>query len=249
MSAQGRRGFTLIELLVVIAIIAILAAILFPVFARAREAARRTMCASNAKQIGTAWMMYTQDYDETVMTFGYHCCPPNGYQWERRWYGYWDQATQTNDNSGGLLYPYTKSGPIKACPSRPPIGRPQDTDLGYGYNDFYFAPTIAPGVRAPINLAAIQSPAETVAFYDSARIVNGALQSTPFGCPPSRNGNCFHGRHNEFGNIIWADGHVKGERPKVFDRANPPAALRLQHHVGDIDRDGDLTTDELWDLQ
>jgi len=61
-----RKGFTLIELLVVIAIIAILAAILFPVFARAREKARQTSCLSNMKQIGLAFMMYTQDYDETL---------------------------------------------------------------------------------------------------------------------------------------------------------------------------------------
>src|ERR1051326_5471134 len=64
-----KRAFTLIELLVVIAIIAILAAILFPVFARAREKARQTACTSNVKQLGLAWMMYVQDYDETF--------PPN----------------------------------------------------------------------------------------------------------------------------------------------------------------------------
>lgn len=64
-----RRGFTLIELLVVIAIIAILAAILFPVFARAREKARQASCTSNVKQLGLAWMMYVQDFDETF--------PPN----------------------------------------------------------------------------------------------------------------------------------------------------------------------------
>src|ERR1051326_9363691 len=66
-----REGFTLIELLVVIAIIAILAAILFPVFAQAREKARSTACTSNLKQIGTALMMYGQDYDEQMPTGGY----------------------------------------------------------------------------------------------------------------------------------------------------------------------------------
>src|SRR5438034_806664 len=64
MQSNRRRGFTLIELLVVIAIIAILAAILFPVFARAREAARKTNCLSNLKNIGLASLMYVQDYDE-----------------------------------------------------------------------------------------------------------------------------------------------------------------------------------------
>ena len=63
---RNRRGFTLIELLVVIAIIAILAAILFPVFAQAREKARQTTCLSNMKQMGTAIMMYVQDYDEVT---------------------------------------------------------------------------------------------------------------------------------------------------------------------------------------
>ena len=71
-SPHRRRGFTLIELLVVIAIIAILAAILFPVFAQAREAARKTSCVSNMWQVGIAFTMYTQDYDE--------CYPWAGFQ-------------------------------------------------------------------------------------------------------------------------------------------------------------------------
>ena len=69
---SARHGFTLIELLVVIAIIAILAAILFPVFAQAREKARQVACLSNAKQMGTAAMMYAQDYDEQLMEI-YRC--------------------------------------------------------------------------------------------------------------------------------------------------------------------------------
>ncbi|MCC2672854.1 MAG: prepilin-type N-terminal cleavage/methylation domain, partial [Armatimonadetes bacterium] len=71
MHSGSRRGFTLIELLVVIAIIAILASILFPVFAKAREAARATQCRSNIKQIATALMMYRQDYDELMPRLSY----------------------------------------------------------------------------------------------------------------------------------------------------------------------------------
>ena len=70
-----RRGFTLIELLVVIAIIAILAAILFPVFAQARDQARQTTCLSNMKQLGTALMMYGQDYDETLPSWPFRGGP------------------------------------------------------------------------------------------------------------------------------------------------------------------------------
>ena len=73
---RQREGFTLIELLVVIAIIAILAAILFPVFAQAREKARQTSCTSNLKQQGTAMMMYAQDYDESYPSNWY---PQNGH--------------------------------------------------------------------------------------------------------------------------------------------------------------------------
>src|SRR5437016_5406048 len=81
-SQKARRGFTLIELLVVIAIIAILAAILFPVFAQARERARMSACLSNMRQIGTGMMMYAQDYDETLPHIRFTCKVGHCYIWK-----------------------------------------------------------------------------------------------------------------------------------------------------------------------
>src|ERR687891_88477 len=101
-----QRAFTLIELLVVIAIIAILAAILFPVFARARESARSASCRSNLKQIGLAAAMYKQDYDET-MPF-----QVNGSAWT---FHPTDPANQTY--WGWFYLPYSKNQQIWACPS------------------------------------------------------------------------------------------------------------------------------------
>src|SRR6056297_580676 len=116
-----QRGFTLIELLVVIAIIAILAAILFPVFARAREKARQASCLSNAKQLGLGFMMYVQDYDERL---------PAVYVWLPE--GYWAQ----------LIYPYVENHQVYQCPSAPkdePVGGGKwrglwNYPLHYGFN-------------------------------------------------------------------------------------------------------------------
>jgi len=101
-----KRGFTLIELLVVIAIIAILAAILFPVFAKAREKARQTSCLSNLKQLGLGAIQYAQDYDERWVRYRY----PNPYFWPHK------------------LEPYLKNTQILTCPSR------KTTANGYGAN-------------------------------------------------------------------------------------------------------------------
>jgi prepilin-type N-terminal cleavage/methylation domain-containing protein/prepilin-type processing-associated H-X9-DG protein len=111
---HSKRAFTLIELLVVIAIIAILAAILFPVFAQAREKARQTACLSNMKQIGTAIMMYAQDYDEILPQTGWQgpCTDP--------------VSMVNNDNFWSGIYafplasgPYIKNWQIFTCPSDP----------------------------------------------------------------------------------------------------------------------------------
>src|SRR5579862_4692478 len=128
--ARG-RGFTLIELLVVIAIIAILASILFPVFAQAREAARRTACVSNVRQIGQATMMYVQDYDEVFPLVGGgwwdaisvdHGMAPTGFRWTNQpspssWRLTFIGNTGPLPNPRGpwpffqdAIYPYMKNG-------------------------------------------------------------------------------------------------------------------------------------------
>jgi len=105
---RRRNGFTLIELLVVVAIIAILAAILMPVFSKARAKARQTSCLSNLKQLGLGYAMYSQDYDERF---------PSAYAGPAGWIGAIDPVTYQVDIKGGGLYPYVKNEGIFVCPS------------------------------------------------------------------------------------------------------------------------------------
>src|SRR5262249_33303383 len=107
---QRTAAFTLIELLVVIAIIAILAALLFPVFSQAREEARRTVCLSNANQMGKAVMMYAQDYDETIVPWqicDIQFCPVGG-----------DSRPRGELMWVNLLQPYVKNGSRKGSDGR-----------------------------------------------------------------------------------------------------------------------------------
>jgi prepilin-type N-terminal cleavage/methylation domain-containing protein/prepilin-type processing-associated H-X9-DG protein len=162
-----KSAFTLIELLVVIAIIAILAAILFPVFAQAREKARTTSCLSNFKQGALAWMMYIQDYDETtvpLMTAG-HAGSPEGVD------AWWPT----------LLNPYIKSWQIFHCPSSADPGGiwgagptawignwQQDSNLGYNYLGLGQWNACADTGAGGIGLAAVDTPAFTVLMADDA---------------------------------------------------------------------------------
>ena len=110
----GRSGFTLIELLVVIAIIAILAAILFPVFARVREKARQTSCASNLRQIGTGFQLYVQDYDELLPDRrDLKLSLPGGW---RPW-TVWPPSDPRGGWAAVVLDPYVRNGAIWSCPS------------------------------------------------------------------------------------------------------------------------------------
>jgi prepilin-type N-terminal cleavage/methylation domain-containing protein/prepilin-type processing-associated H-X9-DG protein len=251
---QKKRAFTLIELLVVIAIIAILAAILFPVFARAKEAAKKAACSSNLRQIGMAWEMYNSDHDDTLMRVRTVSGNVSYY-----WFGSYDGTTLIEQE--GLLYPYTNSKQLQACPASGNLIRRATGLTGYGYNYAYFSPSSyePPNYSEtpiPVKFSQIANPAETVAFGDCARINNWdyatpTLESSVYLEPPSSDYPNFHGRHNGMGVVLWADGHTKVFRPVLrlgdfgygfhaedFRRAN----------LGDIDSDGDFTTDELFDL-
>jgi prepilin-type N-terminal cleavage/methylation domain-containing protein/prepilin-type processing-associated H-X9-DG protein len=137
------RGFTLIELLVVIAIIAILAAILFPVFAKVREKARQTACASNMKQLGLALVQYVQDYDEFN--------PPGANQYG----GACGWAEQ--------IYPYVKSTAVFKCPDE----AMSTAVVSYGYNENFVKnsyPTVTGPVAQP--LSQFNSPSQTIALFE-----------------------------------------------------------------------------------
>jgi prepilin-type N-terminal cleavage/methylation domain-containing protein/prepilin-type processing-associated H-X9-DG protein len=186
----GRRGFTLIELLVVIAIIAILAAILFPVFARAREKARQTSCLSNLKQIGLAETMYQQDYDETTGT--YIQSAPSGVADDYSWID--------------LLMPYVNNTQLFECPSAENGYRTDDVGaLGsYGAN---ISETDVGGLTGKGYLychrkvASFKAPAETAIFADTNgnhyfRYSSGDIQGMAF-------------LHNDGANVAYLDGHAK----------------------------------------
>jgi len=194
MSTQRKESaFTLIELLVVIAIIAILAAILFPVFARARENARRASCMSNLKQMSLGMMMYVQDYDEKFSPLAWPSgspevtCP--------------DGVTTTCPLSWPVrIYPYVKSVQVFNCPSDTKSWKGNDsgtTLISIGYNDSI----------ASQAMAAIQKPAETLLLADAQGQAPYDLKTTYYTGPSSTRG--MSDRHLNGGNIAFADGHVK----------------------------------------
>jgi prepilin-type processing-associated H-X9-DG protein len=213
----------LIELLVVIAIIAILAAILFPVFAQARDSARQTSCLNNCKQLGTGLMMYAQDYDEVLPSWPFNS-KPGGIMNGPRW-GTWSYATWVD-----ALMPYVKNTKVFACPNGPSTGA-----------NFVFGPK---GAQFPINLAINEYIENTDHGFASIAALSGAkngpadvtviaescyagiyqdwsdnynIPGKPknfglyrFYCANGAGNNLCLPRHKEHGiNAVFADGHAK----------------------------------------
>ena len=199
-----RSAFTLIELLVVIAIIAILAAILFPVFARARENARRSSCQSNLKQIALGIKQYTQDYDER---FPLVVTP----------------SPATEPGWAYSIQPYLKSEQIFQCPSDtapPPSPTPNDAITRAnttGYTDYYLNYNLTnPGTSSSPTVGVGRTEAELT--YTSNIIMNGDGSGSTSGSSASYNNLKIDtgggSRHLEGGNYSFVDGHVKWLRPE-----------------------------------
>ena len=205
---RGRLGFTLIELLVVIAIIAILAAIIFPVFAKARENARKATCQSNLKQLGVGMLMYAQDYDETLPLQGLYTPASRRYSHLQ------------------LIQPYLKNVNVFDCPSqRVKSTLAYNGERSYGTNSTCF--------DAP--LAKFADVAGTVLMADCTPNINLAAwrlyRAAGLERPDPKDGTQYAvwgavgdsttanwtymnicTRHLESANALWLDGHVKAHK-------------------------------------
>ncbi|MDO8683712.1 MAG: prepilin-type N-terminal cleavage/methylation domain-containing protein [Armatimonadota bacterium] len=227
----ARHGFTLIELLVVIGIIALLAAILFPVFASAKSCAKKAQCISNLRQLATACQMYADEYDGRYVPaaadmFGNNQC---------RWHGWRPEDGSEFIPRKGPLWQYLgRSGGLKVCPSlREYVAKDSPNNFeanggGYGYNYAYVGGTYykrgfsADAAAIASSASDIKNPRKTIMFTDAAiaspnvneysfcEPVYGVGENNttlPFHMTPT-----IHFRHNGRVNVVWCDGHVTSEQ-------------------------------------
>jgi len=245
--SQSKRGFTLIELLIVIAIIAVLAAVLFPVFAKAREKARATTCCSNEKQLGLAFLQYAQDYDESFPV---------------------DLNGGSMNGWGHEIYPYVKSTSVNATQNCTSFACPDDNTVVSQYrnvcsyamnaNLMGLAPSANPWVKATPLLSQLTAPSSTVLLFEVQGAGNSQLFATTDGsptgyasiagwsllnCNAAANVSCLYATgpiggnaipcitstdngaiHSLMSNYLAADGHVKTLRPELVSGGYNAAA-------------------------
>ena len=217
-----QRGFTLIELLVVIAIIAILAGLLFPVFSSAREAARRTACVSNMRQLGSAVTMYTQDYDETLPCTWDGAVGAGGNAGSGGW------ITWTNFRGPTQFYPeqgslnsYVKSAALFTCPDDS-----ARRGASYAINSLLSQPTPILGYHAGLSLGALSEPASTFLFVEE-----GGNQNYPDSTDDAYfnvSMNILTARHHGGSVFNFCDGHVKYLKREAVQFPNPQGTARFE---------------------
>lgn len=225
-----RRGFTLIELLVAIAVLAMLAAILFPVFPKSREEAHRNACQFNEKQLGLAFLQYSQENDERL---------PQG-----------TAPSAAGQGWASQIYPYVKSVGLYHCldDSAQTTAKPPKYPVSYGYN-LNLTPAVIQNQTIYNSLASLSSPARTVLLFETdnttadptapldansvsgwgtdtgngsgsfqpttIRYATGCMGTSPSPCDPANN-STQTGRHVGGSNFLLNDGHVKWLRPRAI---------------------------------
>ena len=210
---MAKRGFTLIELLVVIAIIAILAAILFPVFAKAREKARQTTCLSNEKELATAVLMYAEDWGETFPA--HRSAATNNVSWRT------------------MIFPYQKSEDIYVCPSNPDNskwthdggdsqGNPDPNDAPPNFRRSYgLSRAVVRRAGVGRRLSELRLPAQTALIGEVWNTSNNGI-NLRWGSHWSKNriANRIFAGHNCGMNIAFCDGHAKWMKPTATTDPN-----------------------------
>jgi prepilin-type processing-associated H-X9-DG protein/prepilin-type N-terminal cleavage/methylation domain-containing protein len=229
------NGFTLVELMVVFGIVALLAALLLPVLATARETARRALCTSNLRQLGLAARLYWDEHGDRA--FRYRGGATNGgdfywFGWIERWTG-GNEGDRDFDISKAVLYPYLRGKGVERCPSLNYYAefkfKARGRTYGYGYNLHLSAPAHQPERR----IFSLRDPSSKVLFADAAQVNTFQFPATPddplleefyyvSAWEPTA-----HFRHKERANVLFCDGHVETERavPGSVDLTAP------EHHV------------------